>query len=571
MRRFGPIALVVLLLLLAGWVSGIGIGSRPPVFCNVGCILDVYPCIDPVTNKPPVLDDGSGCLAPGSTTGLPPADVGPFPRGIATSALSLALAGLALLIGVWWWLDRRRSKAPPDAYHIPPGDQQAPSSAALPDSAIQVSLDAPLPVPPVPPSASVPGAEAPKADAQLPDAPWAALPPKRRSTTGDILVFSFVILLLMAAVAAWLLVPSLAIPSSQRVGWQLNHGFGGLAFDPTTAQTTTVIPIEVERPGCAPAGTSWLADPVVTYTPWSVTITMHTTDAFGDVTKCYPRDSTGRSIVGWYLSGTYFPVHLSQPLWGRALFDGSQLPPAARPYPGMAEASAAAEAAAARASAAAALAPVRASAAAVAAAVQASAEAVEAAAEASAAAASCSIGAADNAAMVIVEGDGSQAACDELARTIDLGSGRRLGDLRQPADPPSGNLLCRGAVGRFEVSVYDHDSGSASQGAVACRYIAPTPYLGMVVEEVDQGLRLRSTSGPTGRVPAVYPGGPAAKAGLQAGDVITRIDDAPNPTASVMDEIVAAHRIGDTLHLEVLRSGLTLSVDLVLEARPPTY
>ena len=91
------------------------------------------------------------------------------------------------------------------------------------------------------------------------------------------------------------------------------------------------------------------------------------------------------------------------------------------------------------------------------------------------------------------------------------------------------------------------------------------------MEEVDQGLRLRSTSGPIGRVPAVDPGGPAAKAGLQAGDIITRIDDAPNPTASALDAIVAAHRIGDTLHLDVLRSGLTMSVDLVLEARPPTY
>ncbi len=171
---------------------------------------------------------------------------------------------------------------------------------------------------------------------------------------------------------------------------------------------------------------------------------------------------------------------------------------------------------------------------------------------------------------MIVEGDGSRTMCQELAETIDLGSGRRLGSLHQPADPPSGNLACERTSDRFKLTVYD--TGNARFGAIPCRYVAPPPYVGIVVKEVDRGLLLRAGANPNGTpAPAVFPGGPASKAGLKADDIITQIDDVPRPTTHDLDAIVAAHPIGDSLHLEVLRSGQTLSVDLVLEAMPPTY
>lgn len=129
---------------------------------------------------------------------------------------------------------------------------------------------------------------------------------------------------MLVAVAAWLLFPSLSIPTSRLIGWQL-QGFGGAGFDPTTAQTTTVIPIYVAQwPAEGPAQDgSWLATPAVTYTPWAVIITMQSSASY----DCGPA-----KICGWYDTGGWVEVHLTEPLGGRALFDGSKFPPESRPY-----------------------------------------------------------------------------------------------------------------------------------------------------------------------------------------------------------------------------------------------
>ena len=132
---------------------------------------------------------------------------------------------------------------------------------------------------------------------------------------------------MLVAVAAWLLLPSSSVPPVRFVGWKLDYGYGGPAFDPATAQTTTVIPVEVEWAPCVQGGlSSWLATPVVTYTPVSVTIQLRMTDTAA--ATC-----ADRPVVGTYLSGVFLQVHLSEPLGGRALFDGSSSPAAARPFP----------------------------------------------------------------------------------------------------------------------------------------------------------------------------------------------------------------------------------------------
>ena len=125
---------------------------------------------------------------------------------------------------------------------------------------------------------------------------------------------------LAVAIGVWLLAPGLlvpkpATPTGQLVGWELAQGFGGLRFDPATAQTTTVIPMVVDHPGWANER-DWLGEPAIAYTPWSVTITMHARDANHDP-----------GFVSWYLSGLYTQVRLSEPLAGRQLFDGSKSPP----------------------------------------------------------------------------------------------------------------------------------------------------------------------------------------------------------------------------------------------------
>ena len=135
--------------------------------------------------------------------------------------------------------------------------------------------------------------------------------------------------MLGVVLTACLLFPSLLISSSRLVGWQLT-GFNGTGvdrprFDPTTAQTTGVIPVYVASWPTEYSSTddSWLSA-TITYTPWSVIITLHTSDAYESL--------IAGKIIGFYDTGGWVPVYLSEPLGGRALFDGSVFPPAARPY-----------------------------------------------------------------------------------------------------------------------------------------------------------------------------------------------------------------------------------------------
>ena len=133
---------------------------------------------------------------------------------------------------------------------------------------------------------------------------------------------SVIVAVIAVMVVARLLVAPL--PSGRTLTWK--PGFGS---DPARAD---VVRVEVERPGCAPDGTGWLATPAVTYTPLAVFITVHMADTF-NVPGC--TGSAGHQgdrlpLVGNYLTGTYLDVQLTAPLGGRALFDGSGLLPEPR-------------------------------------------------------------------------------------------------------------------------------------------------------------------------------------------------------------------------------------------------
>jgi hypothetical protein len=127
--------------------------------------------------------------------------------------------------------------------------------------------------------------------------------------------------------------PGPPIASSRLLSWQRSSGFPGAGSDPATPQGT-VVTIEVEHPYCAPGdGTSWLAAPIVSSTPWSVTITMHMNDT-PETANCSSTQAPHEGplpIVGGYLTGIFVPVRLSEPLGFRMLFDGSSFPPQARP------------------------------------------------------------------------------------------------------------------------------------------------------------------------------------------------------------------------------------------------
>jgi S1-C subfamily serine protease len=69
-------------------------------------------------------------------------------------------------------------------------------------------------------------------------------------------------------------------------------------------------------------------------------------------------------------------------------------------------------------------------------------------------------------------------------------------------------------------------------------------------------------------VNAVIPGGPADKAGLQAGDVITAIGDEKIEEGHDLLRTVLRHGVGDRLNLEVRRGDKTRRIVLVTGERP---
>jgi hypothetical protein len=147
------------------------------------------------------------------------------------------------------------------------------------------------------------------------------------------LLAAFVLVALTVGVLAAMLFapPTSSFPRSRLIAWRLADGFLGTPkFDAARAQTMTTVPISVDWLVCAPQDDSWLGPPEVSYTPWSVTITMHTTDAFAARSTC---GGNGRPPMGWVLDvGIPVAVQLRAPLAGRALFDGSGPTPRARPY-----------------------------------------------------------------------------------------------------------------------------------------------------------------------------------------------------------------------------------------------
>jgi hypothetical protein len=139
-------------------------------------------------------------------------------------------------------------------------------------------------------------------------------PQRRGASTGAVLV-GFVI---VGALAAWMLVPSMMIPPHRAVGWEL-QGFPGHVSD--TAGISTAIEVYVAswpteyRQG----DDSWL-DQRVIETPWTVTIALQTSDAFESLS----------ARRGWFDTGGFVTIHLLMPLGGRMLFDGSGVPPQPR-------------------------------------------------------------------------------------------------------------------------------------------------------------------------------------------------------------------------------------------------
>jgi putative serine protease PepD len=88
------------------------------------------------------------------------------------------------------------------------------------------------------------------------------------------------------------------------------------------------------------------------------------------------------------------------------------------------------------------------------------------------------------------------------------------------------------------------------------------------VEHAYLGVEIASAAGGGARVASVRSGTPAAKAGLQAGDVITKIDGTSVGSSAELQRAIDARKPGDRVTLQVRRGGTTRTVHVTLGTRP---
>jgi len=102
------------------------------------------------------------------------------------------------------------------------------------------------------------------------------------------------------------------------------------------------------------------------------------------------------------------------------------------------------------------------------------------------------------------------------------------------------------------------------------------PYLGVrylvVTSDIATEQKLPVNSGALIRGssdgPAVVPGSPAAKAGIQAEDIILKVDSQPIDADNTLSDVIASHNVGDIVTLVIDRGGKEITLQATLVKRP---
>ncbi|HEU4671607.1 MAG TPA: trypsin-like peptidase domain-containing protein [Candidatus Limnocylindrales bacterium] len=100
---------------------------------------------------------------------------------------------------------------------------------------------------------------------------------------------------------------------------------------------------------------------------------------------------------------------------------------------------------------------------------------------------------------------------------------------------------------------------------VGVRFITLDPEVAKTHDvSITQGALLDGGQGQ----PAIVPNGPADKAGLESGDVVTKVDDTTIDGEHPLDAVLSQYAPGDTVTLDVLRGGSHKTISVTLGTRP---
>lgn len=99
-------------------------------------------------------------------------------------------------------------------------------------------------------------------------------------------------------------------------------------------------------------------------------------------------------------------------------------------------------------------------------------------------------------------------------------------------------------------------------------YVTNKPYLGVTAGTVNAQMSQQAGLTPGVYLYAVEPGGPAAAAGLQAGDIITQIDGTDIQSMTDFTAAKKTFSAGDTSQFTVMRAGQTVTVTVTWGTAP---
>ena len=112
------------------------------------------------------------------------------------------------------------------------------------------------------------------------------------------------------------------------------------------------------------------------------------------------------------------------------------------------------------------------------------------------------------------------------------------------------------------------DVASMVSDLVKNGYVTGKPIMGISVADVDESVT--SYGVPQGAIIRVLtPDLCGAKAGLQAGDIVTKIDNTDVTSASDLTSAIGNYKPGDKVTLTIFRSGETKTVEVTLEESTP--
>jgi putative serine protease PepD len=166
-----------------------------------------------------------------------------------------------------------------------------------------------------------------------------------------------------------------------------------------------------------------------------------------------------------------------------------------------------------------------------------------------------------------------------LHRTIDAPNNFTIPNSIQTDAPinhgNSGGPLLNSAGQVIGVNAQIQSSSGGSEGvgfaipSNTVRSVVGQIVAGKTVAHAYFGVQVRDSSSPLGAdLAQILPGTPAAKAGLKAGDVVTKLDGKTISGEADLSAVIDGHKPGDTMKVTYVRSGKTLTTTVTLTARP---